>query len=122
MIAQLIKDLLPINIFDSTYIGELPTDVDNCIAINEYGGPHGTYFAKDQIDTPYITITVRNVSYPVGYENILVCKNVVSCYTDAQLLGVVLLKDITYLGRDEKRRNVFQIMFKVFSYLNLKNN
>ncbi len=122
MIAQLIKDLLPINMFDSTYIGELPTDVDNCIAINEYGGPHGTYFAKDQIDTPYITITVRNVSYPVGYENILVCKNVVSCYTDAQLLGVVLLKDITYLGRDEKRRNVFQIMFKVFSYLNLKNN
>lgn len=122
MIAQLIKDLLPINMFDSTYIGELPTDVDNCIAINEYGGPHGTYFAKDQIDTPYITITVRNVSYPVGYENILVCKNVVSCYTDAQLLGIVLLKDITYLGRDEKRRNVFQIMFKVFSYLNLKNN
>ena len=122
MIVQLIKDLLPINMFDSTYIGELPTDVDNCIAINEYGGPHGTYFAKDQIDTPYITITVRNVSYPVGYENILVCKNVVSCYTDAQLLGVVLLKDITYLGRDEKRRNVFQIMFKVFSYLNLKNN
>ena len=62
MIAEQIKNLLPAIIHPVVYIGELPSDTDDtCIALTEAGGPHGTYFAKDRMDTPYLKVTVRDI-------------------------------------------------------------
>ena len=117
MIAQQIKDLLPAELRALTYIGNLPTDVDVCIALVEFGGPHGTYFAKDQMDTPYLKVIVRNPSYPAGYDLIERIKKILTSYADAQTLGIVLRGDVNYFGRDDKRRNLWQLTYKIFSYI-----
>lgn len=117
MIAEYLCNILPRALQEKTYIGELPTDIDNCVAIMEYGGPHGTYFAKDQLDTPYIRILVRNSSYPLGYNDVLQCKAAFTSHTDPQMLSVILTGDIQYLGRDDKRRNVWQLIYKIYSYI-----
>lgn len=117
MITETIKSLLPESLQKITYIGEFPTDVDNCIVIAEASGPHGQYFAQDMMNTPYIKIGVRNNKYPDGHSLINQCKKVLTGYADASTLGVVLINDIMYFGRDDKRRNVFQLTFKVFSFV-----
>lgn len=117
MIAETVKELLPYDIQKIVYIGELPTDVDACVALVESGGPHGTYFNKDRMDTPYLKVVVRDPSYPEGYAHINTIKDRLTSYADAQTLGIVLKGDIMYFGRDSKRRNMFQLTFKIFSYI-----
>lgn len=119
MIAEQIKNLLPAIIHPTIYIGELPSDTDDtCIALTEFGGPHGTYFAKNRMDTPYLKIIVRDIDYPRGYAHAKLCKDVLASHADAQTLGIVLVGDIMYFGRDEKRRNMWQLTFKIFSNIN----
>lgn len=117
MIAEQIKELLPYELRKVTYIGELPTDADACVALVESGGPHGTYFAKDRMDTPYLKVVVRDPFYPNGYSRIKQIKDLLTSYADAQTLGIVLRGDITYFGRDDKRRNTWQLTFKIYSYI-----
>ena len=116
MIAERIRELFPENLKDQVYIGELPTDVDACIAIVESGGPHGNYFNTEQLDTPYVKIVVRHPQFPQGYNFIKACKELLSSYSEPDPFGLVLVGDIMYFGRDEQRRNMWQITFKVFSY------
>ena len=108
MIAEKVKAILPAELQHITYIGELPT---------EAGGLHGTYFAKDRFDTPYLKVIVRDPSYPDGYKNVAQIKNILASYTNHQELALVLIGDIMYFGRDDARRNMFQITFKVFSQI-----
>lgn len=115
MIAENIKQLFPNELQALTYIGEFPTDVDKCIAIAEIGGPHGTYFNKDQLNEPYVKIAVRDPLYPRGYALVDLLKKILASYTDAKTLSIILIKDIMYFGRDDKRRNMWQMTFKVFS-------
>ena len=117
MIAEQILNLLPYNLQNLTYISELPLDVDNCIALVEYGGAHIYYF-KNQMDTPLLKIVVRHNNYEQGYNLIKSYKQILSGYSDGQSLGIVLVEDIMYIGRDNKRRNMFQLTFKIFSYIN----
>ena len=117
MIAEQIFNLLPPQLQSITYIGDLPTNGSTCMALVEFGGPHGTYFAKDQLDTPYLKVVVRDELYPRGYSLIKLCKDVLTSYADAQTLGIVLVGDIMYFGRDEQRRNLFQLTYKIFSYV-----
>lgn len=117
MIAEKVKAILPAELQHITYIGELPTDADKCIALTEAGGLHGTYFAKDRFDTPYLKVVVRDPSYPDGYKNAAQIKNILASYTNHQELALVLIGDIMYFGRDDARRNMFQITFKVFSQI-----
>lgn len=115
MIAERIKELMPPELQQITYIGELPTDVDNCIALMEFGGPHGTYFNKhDEMNEPYLRLYVRNMSYPNGYELIKACKKALDQYAVTGVIGIVLKGDVTYAGRDDKRRNLFWLTFKIF--------
>lgn len=119
MIAEQIKNLLPAVIHPVIYIGELPSDTDDtCIALTEAGGSHATYFAKDRMDTPYLKIAIRDIDYPRGYAHAKLCKDALASYADAQTLGVVLVGDIMYFGRDAKRRNMWQLTFKIFSNIN----
>lgn len=115
MIAQRIKNLLPAQLQQITYIGELPTDINLCAAISEQGGPHGTYFNKDQLDEPYIKITVRAQTYVEGYELVRMLKQILTSYADARLLSIILVGDIMYFGRDDSRRNIWQLTYRVFS-------
>jgi hypothetical protein len=115
MIAEKVKSLLPQDLQKISYIGEFPTDKDNCIAIVETGGPHDLYFSKGRMDTPYLKIAVRNKVYPDGYEIIKTIKDMFANYVDHQNFGMVLTGDILYFGRDDKRRNLFQLTFKIFS-------
>lgn len=117
MIAEIIRAILPATMQQKTYIGELPTDVDDCVAIAEQGGPFGTYFAKDKFNTPYAKIVVRNPKYLEGHNDALKIKQVLTSYTNHQEFGLVLVNDILYFGRDDKRRNMFQLTYKVFSYI-----
>lgn len=115
MIAEQIKQLMPTELKAITYIGEMPTDVDSCIVLTEVGGPHGTYFHKDQIDEPYLKVAVRDPIYQRGYELINICKRALSSYADAKTLSIILIGDIMYFGRDDRRRNMWQITFKIYS-------
>lgn len=112
MIAKVIMNLLPLHLKMDTYIGELPTDVDNCICLTETGGSHGTYFAKDQLDKPYIKVTIRNINFEAGYKQAEQFKEVLTSYADASI-SIVLYGTIQYFGRDDKRRNIFQLTYKV---------
>lgn len=122
MIAEIIKNLLPQDIQGFTCIGELPTDNDNCVSIAEVGGPHGLYFAKTRLDTPYVKIVVRNSSYSRGYAVIKTIKDLLANYSDHQTFGMILTGDIMYFGRDDKRRNLWQLTFKIFSYVGGQND
>lgn len=115
MIAEQIKQLMPPEFQERTYIGEFPTDVDSCIVLTEVGGPHGTYFSKDQLDEPYLKVAVRDAIYQRGYELINICKRALTSYADAKTLSIILQGDIMYFGRDDKRRNMWQITFKIYS-------
>lgn len=115
MIAQQILNLLPPALREIAYVGELPTDLDLCAAISEQGGPHGTYFNKDQLDEPYIKVTVRSSDYLEGYRITSMLKTCLTSYADARLLGIVLVGDIMYFGRDDARRNVWQLTYRVFA-------
>ena len=117
MIAERIKELFPNDYQDKIYIGELPTDINVCVAIVEAGGPHGNYFGKQQLDEPYVKIVVRHPEYPLGYNLIKACKTLLSSYAEIDPFGLVLIGDIMYFGRDEKRRNMWQLTYKVFSYV-----
>lgn len=116
MLAERIKSLFPDTLQSLVFIGEFPTDVDVCIAITETGGPHGNYFNHDQLDTPYVKISVRHPKFAPGYNLIKACKDLLSSYAEADPFGLVLVGDIMYFGRDDQRRNMWQITFKVFSY------
>lgn len=116
MIAERIRNLFPENFRNQVYIGDLPTDVDACVAITEEGGPHGNYFNHDQMDTPYVKIVVRHPQFQPGYNLIKICKDQLSSYVESDPFGLVLVGDIMYFGRDEQRRNMWQLTFKVLSY------
>lgn len=118
MIAENIKRLLPIELHNVITIGELPTDVDTGIALVESGGPHGTYFSGNRMDTPLLKVVVRDIDYKRGYAYIKLCKDILASHADAKTLGVVLVNDVMYFGRDIKRRNVWQLTFKIFSDIN----
>mgnify|MGYP003304114642 CR=1 FL=1 len=115
MIAEHVKNLLPAEIHPIITIGELPTDSDSCIAIVESGGPHGTYFSGNRMDTPLLKVVVRDIDYRRGYAYARLCKDVLASHADAQTLGIILVNDIMYFGRDVKRRNMWQLTFKIFS-------
>ena len=115
MIAEQVKNLLPPEIHGVITIGELPTDSDSCIALIESGGPHGTYFSGNRMDTPLLKVAVRDIDYRRGYAYAKLCKDLLASHADAQTLGIVLINDIVYFGRDVKRRNMWQLTFKIFS-------
>lgn len=114
MITQTIRELMPLSLQAITYVGEFPTDVDECVALTEVGGPFGTYFNQDKLNTPHLKVAVRAPKYDRAYQLIQLCKEMLTSYADAKTLGIVLIGDIMYLGRDDKRRNHFQLTFKIF--------
>lgn len=73
------------------------------------------YFSGNRMDTPILKVAVRDIDYLRGYTHIKFCKDVLTGHADAQTLGIVLIGDIIYFGRDDKRRNQWQITFKIFS-------
>lgn len=113
MITDIIRDLFPEAVRSRVWEGDLPTDVDACISIRESRGPHGNYFVKDQMETPIISITVRNPEYGAGYIDIQQCKTLLNSYVDAQV-GLSLVGDVQYFGRDDKRRHLWGLTYKAF--------
>lgn len=116
MIAQQVYELMTNGIATkpNIYIGELPTDGDNCLALIEEGGSHDAYFGKQNLNEPYLRVMVRNLNYQDGYTQVNACKKLLTSYATSGLIGIVLKGDILYLGRDDKRRNLFQLTFKIF--------
>lgn len=115
MIAEQVKNLLPPELHNIITIGEPPTDSDSCIALVESGGPHGTYFSGNRMDTPLLKVFVRDIDYLRGYTHIKFCKDILASHADAKTLSIILINDIMYFGRDDKRRNQWQLTFKIFS-------
>jgi hypothetical protein len=112
MVAQILLNLFPLNLKEITRIGNLPTDIDNCICITETGGSHGTYFAKDQLNKPFIKISIRNQDYEEGYRLAEQLKECLTSYADAST-SIILYGTIQYFGQDDSRRNIFQLTYKV---------
>lgn len=113
MITETIKAILDDKFHELLFIGEAPTDNDVCIAITEHGGPHGTYFSGGRLNIPYVRVFVRDPEFLRGYDNVKTCKEILAGYADERV-SIVLKNDIVYLGRDIKRRNEWQLLFKVF--------
>lgn len=118
MIAEQVKNLLPDVIQNVITIGEPPTDADSCIALVESGGSPENYFSSNRMDVPLLKVAIRDMDFRRGYAYTELCKKILAGYAEAQTLGIVLVGDIIYFGRDSKRRNQWQLTFKIFTNTN----
>ena len=114
VISLKLKQLLPLDLQEFTYVGEIPSGINKCIVITETGGPHGTYFSQGHLNEPYIKVSVQDLNYESGYSLIQKCKQIFTSYAQSQVLSIILKGDITYFGRDELRRNLWQLTYKIF--------
>lgn len=112
MISNVVRELIPPELQEQTYLGELPVDVDNCIALQEAGGPPDGYFGKANIFKPRLLLIVRNENFDDGARIVKECKKALTSFADARI-GIVLIGDTMYFGRDDKRRNMWQLTFKI---------
>ena len=103
---------------DSIFLGELPNEPDNCIAIYEYAGQPPEFGYGVEIDKPGLQIRVRNISYPDGRQKIQDIQNVLHKCRNITLSGthytsIFAIQGITPLGQDGNNRIEFVQNFKI---------
>lgn len=113
MITKLYNLLLP-PIKDITYIGNLPNDVDNCVALIEDGGKPNIYFHNLYMGQPILKVVVRHISFEEGRQIVKAFKKTFKAYSNAEF-DMVLISEPIYFGRDDKHRNVWQLTFKIIN-------
>lgn len=111
MISNTIFELLPQKLKDISYIGNLPQDIDNCIAIIEDGGNPNVYFHKQYMGQPILKIMVRHLDFDFGYGLVKILKNTFKSYTNTNF-DMILITEPLYFGRDDSHRNLWQLTFK----------
>ena len=111
MISNTIYELLPQKLKDMSFIGNLPQDIDNCIAIIEDGGKPNIYFHKQYTGQPILKIVVRHLDFDFGQKLTKILKEAFKTYSDADF-DMVIITEPLYFGRDDKHRNLWQLTFK----------
>lgn len=94
-------------------IGDLPTDYDRCVSLFQIGGKREYFFGDTYIDWPIVRIVIRDKDAAVGMTTIETVKTTLSHYSGATIKSSVIHSLDSYLGRDDKRRNVWELTFKM---------
>jgi hypothetical protein len=102
------KPALPI------FINAFPVDVDECIVIqNEGQSSRATYLGQtDELSTPLVACMVRANSYVTGMSNASIIRTLLNQKVVIGNISIVPNTNIIPLGRDERRRQVFRIIYK----------
>lgn len=112
-------ELLISNDESSIYIGEAPIDSpNNTCALSSVGGrsPQHVLGQKKAIfRQPTIQVLIRDISYQNGEARAQNIVDILDGHTDVSsgILNVFLEGDIVPIGRDEKNRAEFTILFRL---------
>lgn len=113
MALEYIRQLLLSAGLINTTIGDLQTDKDACVSLFSAGGKIQSYFGNKKIDMPNVKVVVRDISYSNGLSVISTIQTTLTNYHDSIILGMWLTDSSNYLGHDDKKRNVWELGFKV---------
>lgn len=90
-------------------IGDLPTDLDVCVSLFSLQGTRQSYFGGSHLDIQPIRIVVRDNSYAQGLNTFETIKTLLTNYTNSTILSTHVKYLDAYLGKDDKRRNVWDM-------------
>ena len=111
MIAEYVQSLLPGNL--PAFVGELPSQRENAIAVIEYSGNANTeYFDDSTMFEPVVKIVVRNHSYPEAQAQMKTVVDTLHRYHDETLLLCLVVGQPMYLGRGDLGLHEFQVTFR----------
>lgn len=111
MIAEYVQSLLSGNL--PAFVGELPSQRENAVAVIEYSGNVNTeYFDDNTMFEPIVKIVVRNKSYPVAQEQMNTVIKKLHRYHDDFLLLCVVVGQPMYLGKGDAGLHEFQVTFR----------
>lgn len=112
MVEQHIYDLLPATL--PKVIGDLPSTTTDMVAIILYNGASNLeYFQFDTVYKPVVKLVVRNRSYEEAQQQIQDIKNALHKHSDDFFMSIYMQGYPVYLGRDEQKLHVFQIVFNI---------
>ena len=96
------------------YIGDLPLEPDECIAIRLNGSSSSaTYLGMaDVVGTPLITIDIRSLTYGKGATDSETIRELLKADVTISDVGVVPNTHVQHLGKDSKNRHLFTMYFK----------
>lgn len=94
-------------------IGDLPTDYDKCVSLFQIDGTREYFFGGSFIDWPIVRIVIRDKDASTGMQTIDKIKKILDRYKDETIKSSVIRSLDSYLGRDDKRRNVWDLSFKM---------
>lgn len=94
-------------------IGDLQTDKDSCVSLFQHNGNQQRYFGGAKLNSQIIRIVIRDAEYARGLQTIDKIKNVLNDYSDEFIKGTYLKNQDSYLGKDDKRRNVWDITYLI---------
>lgn len=106
------KPVLPI------FIGTLPPEPEECIALQLYGDAGSTeYFGTESgLDEPLILCTIRSVTYTRGSNDAEVLRKLLSQKVVIDgFISVVPPKSVIHMGRDENNRHIFRCNIKTIT-------
>lgn len=112
MISEKIRNIMPAKMQEMTYIGGLPTNRDDCIALIESGGSPHICFGRDVISRPLLQLVIRTRTYEVGETLVRINKTALQAYSDADY-DMTLVSEPLYFGQDEQHRHMWQLTFKI---------
>lgn len=97
------------------FLSQLP-DLDNCIALFEYGGEAPELHSN--IEKPRLQVMVRNVDYQTGRTTIEQMKNILHGLSEQIINGkryllIKALQSPEFLGYDENNRAEFVCNFEI---------
>ncbi|QCX32456.1 hypothetical protein FDN13_01380 [Caloramator sp. E03] len=98
------------------FLSLLPEDIDNCIALFEYGGEAPELHSN--IEKPRLQAMVRNVDYQTGRMTIEQIKNILHGLSEQIINGkryllIMALQCPEFLGYDENNRSEFVCNFEI---------
>lgn len=112
MVEQKLKELLPSQL--PVYIGELPSNETDAVAVMLYDGNFNTeYFKSGTMFKPVVKIVVRHGSYQTGREWATVIKEALHRHVDDFFLSILMVGYPRYLGRDPQKLHEFQLVFNL---------
>lgn len=94
-------------------IGDLQTDKDSCIALFQLTGNRQGYFGGAKLDDQIIRLVIRDMNFSNGLKTIEKIKATLKNYKDDIILSTNVKTLDTYLGKDDKRRNVWEITYLI---------
>lgn len=96
------------------YIGDLPLEPAECIAIRLNGSSSSaTYLGmSDVVGTPLIAINIRSLTYGKGSTDSETIRELLKANVTISDVGIVPNTHVQHLGKDAANRHLFTMYFK----------